>query len=173
MLGKMEGRRRRGRQRMQCLDGITKSMDKVWGNSRRWWRTGKPGMLQFMGLQRVWHDWAAEQHVEKPNKKRKIKLQHVKLRYSQAYPLKRTFPFSINWKFMHLWQKSMKENCAENSKSRKLSQKCSCFASIFFRWKNWFRESLSISSKLHSETESMLEPESKSFDFKAIFLLFC
>ena len=27
MLGKMEGRRRRGRQRMRCLDGITDSMD--------------------------------------------------------------------------------------------------------------------------------------------------
>ena len=25
----------------------------VWANSRRWWRTGKPGMLQFMGLQTV------------------------------------------------------------------------------------------------------------------------
>ena len=29
-----------------------------WANSRRWWRTGKPGMLQSMGLQRVRHDWA-------------------------------------------------------------------------------------------------------------------
>ena len=30
----------------------------VWVNSRRW--TGRPGMLQFMGLQRVGHDWATE-----------------------------------------------------------------------------------------------------------------
>ena len=29
--------------------------------SRRWWRTGKPGTLQYMGLQRVSHDWAIEQ----------------------------------------------------------------------------------------------------------------
>ena len=28
----------------------------VWANSRRWWRTGKPGVLQSMGLQRVGHD---------------------------------------------------------------------------------------------------------------------
>ena len=28
----------------------------VWANSGRWWRKGKPGMLQFMGLQRVGHD---------------------------------------------------------------------------------------------------------------------
>ena len=29
----------------------------VWASSRRWWRTGEPGMLQSMGLQRVGHDW--------------------------------------------------------------------------------------------------------------------
>ena len=32
----------------------------VWLNSGSWWWTGKPGMLQFMGLQRVRHDWANE-----------------------------------------------------------------------------------------------------------------
>ena len=32
----------------------------VWENSGRHWRTGKPGMLQFMGSQRVGHDWATE-----------------------------------------------------------------------------------------------------------------
>ena len=32
----------------------------VWVNSRRWWRTGRPGLLQFMGSQRVGHDWATE-----------------------------------------------------------------------------------------------------------------
>ena len=49
MLGKTEGRRRRG-ERMRWLDGITRS----------WWWTGKPGMLQSMGSQRVGHDWATE-----------------------------------------------------------------------------------------------------------------
>ena len=34
---------------------------RVWENSRRWWRTGKPGKLQSMWLQRVRHDWAIEQ----------------------------------------------------------------------------------------------------------------
>ena len=33
----------------------------VWASSRRWWRTGKPGRLQSVGLQRVRHDWATEQ----------------------------------------------------------------------------------------------------------------
>ena len=34
----------------------------VWANSRRW-RTGKPGMLQFMGLQRVGYNLATEQLI--------------------------------------------------------------------------------------------------------------
>ena len=32
----------------------------VWVDSRSWWWTGRPGVLQFMGLQRVGHDWATE-----------------------------------------------------------------------------------------------------------------
>ena len=32
----------------------------VWVNSRSWWWTGRPGVLQFMGSHRVGHDWATE-----------------------------------------------------------------------------------------------------------------
>ena len=32
----------------------------VWVDSRSWWWTGRPGMLQFLGSQRVGHDWATE-----------------------------------------------------------------------------------------------------------------
>ena len=32
----------------------------VWVNSGSWWSTGRPGVLQFMGSQRVRHDWATE-----------------------------------------------------------------------------------------------------------------
>ena len=32
----------------------------VWVNSESWWWTGRPGMLRFMGSQRVGHNWATE-----------------------------------------------------------------------------------------------------------------
>ena len=38
----------------------------VWVNSRSWWWTGKPGVLRFMGLQRVGHDWATELNWTEP-----------------------------------------------------------------------------------------------------------
>ena len=49
MLGGIGGRRRRGRQRMRWLDGITTRCTWVWVNSGSWWWTGRPGMLQPMG----------------------------------------------------------------------------------------------------------------------------
>ena len=36
----------------------------VWANSGRWWRTGKPSVLQSMGSQRVRHDWVTEQQQQ-------------------------------------------------------------------------------------------------------------
>ena len=58
--GKVEGGQSRGQQRMRLLDGIMDSMDmssSKLGDSEGTW---KPGVLQFMGSQRVRHDLLTE-----------------------------------------------------------------------------------------------------------------
>ena len=55
MLGKIEGRRRR-----ECWMASPTQWTWVWVNPGSWWWTGRPGMLRFMGSQRVGHDWATE-----------------------------------------------------------------------------------------------------------------
>ena len=59
MLGGVGGRRRR----RLGWDGWMASLTRwtwVWVNSRSWWWTGRLGVLQFMGSQRVREDWVTE-----------------------------------------------------------------------------------------------------------------
>ena len=50
-------------QRMKWLDGITDSLDVSLGKLQSWWWTGRTGVLQSMGSQRVGHDWVTELHI--------------------------------------------------------------------------------------------------------------
>ena len=61
MLGKIEGKKRRGWQRIGWLDTISDSVDMSLKTGRQWRIQGKPAMLQSMGSQRVTRDLRTEQ----------------------------------------------------------------------------------------------------------------
>ena len=60
MLGGIGGRRRADDRRWDGWMASLTWLTWVWVNSGSWWWTGRPGVLWFMGLQRVRHDWATE-----------------------------------------------------------------------------------------------------------------
>ena len=90
MLGKIEGRRRRGRQRMRWLDGITHSMDMNLSKLQKIVKDRKPGGLQSVGSQRVGLDLVTEQ--EQFEKKIQRKRCNLLLTYRKKG--QRTCPYS-------------------------------------------------------------------------------
>ena len=59
--------RAEGEEGIRGWDGLIASLMQwtwTWANSERWWGTGRPGVLQSMGSQRVGHDWAIEQQQQ-------------------------------------------------------------------------------------------------------------
>ena len=60
--------RARGERSDRGWDGWMASLAQwtwVWANSGRWWRTGNPGVLQYLGSQRVRHNWATQQQQQR------------------------------------------------------------------------------------------------------------
>ena len=99
MLGKIEGGRRRdlifclGRQKMDGWMASPTQGTRVWANSRRWWRTGKPGKLQSMVLQ-SWtrlSNWTKRAHTF-TLRKTHLKGEYTSRRYLMEYLL-RTIEF--------------------------------------------------------------------------------
>ena len=60
ILGKIESRRRRGDRGWDGWMASLTRWTRLWASYRNWCWTGKPGMLQSMGLQKVRHDWVTE-----------------------------------------------------------------------------------------------------------------
>ena len=67
ILGKTEGRRRRDDRGWDGWMASPTQWTWVWVDSGSWWWTGRPGILQFMGLQRVGDDWSTELNWMKIN----------------------------------------------------------------------------------------------------------
>ena len=71
----------------------------VWVNSRSWWWTGRPGVLQFMGLQRVRHNWTTE--LNKANWKRWVEVGECGVKvvlYSSQFEILFNWWFSLDFK---------------------------------------------------------------------------
>ena len=122
MLGKIEGRRRRGWQRITWLDGITNSMDMGLVDFGSWWWTGRPGLLRFMGSQRVGHDcmtklnWTPwKESYDQPRQNMK-KQRHY---FANKGPSSQGYVFSSG----HVWMWEL--DCEEGrSEERRVGKEC-------------------------------------------------
>ena len=101
MQRKIEGKRRMGWQRTRWLDGITNWWTWVWPSFRRWWWTGKLGMLQSMGSQRVGHDWATELNWTDQSTTLYFPYPQTEVfQWKTSLPLSVSTVFSLNYKLI-------------------------------------------------------------------------
>ena len=107
MLGKIVGRRRRGWQRMRWVASPTR-WTWVWISSGSWWWTGKPAMLQPMGLQKFGHYWAIELNwirLKSPSKGRLSSIWEKDLKTSnQLSTLATSCEELTHWKRIWCWE---------------------------------------------------------------------
>ena len=111
----------------------------VWVNSRSWWWTGRPGVLRFMGSQRVGHDWAT-------------KLNWTEPKWHCIFKSKSTSLLLINRKEVALYPETcLSKGCilGHSSHSRK------CWQNIYSKDREGVEESLIIWVQLASQLAFM------------------
>ena len=112
----------------------------VWVNSRSWWWTGRPGVLRFMGSQRVRHDWVTELNWTEGLWVLSWKCQCIflgeRMSWVGLYSRKSTLVISrwigveiggvrFKWQFFEIivWKEDKESNSGESSRNEKLFQK--------------------------------------------------
>ena len=71
----------------------------VWVNSGSWWWTGRPGVLQFMGSQRVGHDWATELNWTDDDWRKLYPFLYILIYWDYSYYRK----IAIIWSYFYLF----------------------------------------------------------------------
>ena len=101
----------------------------VWASSRRWWRTGKAGVLQSMGSQKVRHDWVTKQQQKGFNKQDNPSHAHLKMHvHYQVFPVLPSTIYSFSFQILILekiWEHIF-------SSSRKYARSCFPWYSLSF-----------------------------------------